>query len=162
MPTSKQTLKELNEANSRFWREQRSSFDKRMANDAIRETAFEALQAQMLRAVPLPYQVPLEQLLQDADRAGRRFSIQQARNGGTARKADALQLLIEKIVTRQPDISENQLLEKLEAYQATRTIIQAIEDGAILFTSNSGKHKEAPVSGLKDRLTRAKKKVRSR
>jgi hypothetical protein len=162
MPAPLQTLESINEANSLFWLKWRTRLDERMANPAIFETASEAWQAQQHRAVPLASQFSFETALEDADRVGHRFSKQLARKGGTARKADALQLLIEKIVTRQPDFSENQLLEKLEAYQGTRTIIQAIEDGIIHFTSNSGKHKEAPISGLKDRLTRARKKVRSR
>ena|ERR1700676_186607 len=161
MLASLQTLKEINEGNSRFWREQRSLFDERMANDAIRETAFEALQAQQLRAVPLTYQVPLEKALEDAARAEQRFSTQRARRGGTARKTDSLQLLIQQIVTHHPDISKDELLKTLRANQGIDSV-EDIDEDTIHFTNHDGRPKKAAISGLKDRLSRAKKKLKSR
>lgn len=156
------TPKDINKAQALFWSKQQSLFNERMANDVIRAAAFEALKAQMLRAVPIFYQAPLEQLLEDAARNELRFSRGRARKGGIARKADSLQLLIEDIVRRHPDISESQLLEKLCVCQTTHHVVQDIDDGTIFFTIPSGHIKEALVSGLKHRLSRAKKKVRSR
>jgi hypothetical protein len=159
------TLKELNEANAHFWRIQRVAFYERMADPAISEAASEAWRAQQCRSVPPASQFSLETALEDAERSFQIFSKQRARQGGIVPKADSLQLLIETIVRHRLDISENQLLEKLRVYQTTRFVVQDIEDGFILFTSNSGKlskDKKAPVSELKDRLARAKKKVKSR
>jgi hypothetical protein len=161
MPDSLQTLKEINEANSRFWREQRSLFDKRMANDAIHETASEAWQAQQHRAVPPACQFSFEKALEDAERAGKRLLAQQARRGGTAPKTDSLQLLIQEIVTRRPVISKDQLLEVLRANQGIGPV-EDIHEDTIHFTNLDGRSKEAPISGLKDRLNRAKKKLESR
>jgi hypothetical protein len=124
MLASLQTLKEINEANSRFWRKQRSLFDERLANDAVRETASEAWQAQQQRAVPLACQFSLEKALEDAERAGQRFLAQLARRGGTASKTDLLQLLIQETVKRRPDISAGQLLQTLRANQG----IAPVED----------------------------------
>ena len=159
MPTSVQTLKGINEANSRFWRKQRNLFDKRMANDAIRETAFEAWQAQLDRAVPVACQFSLEKALEDAERARQRFLAHQARKGGTTCKSDALQDLIHEVVTRRPGISAKELLEALRGHGPP---VEDIDGGTIYFANRDGSHKEAPISGLKDRLTRARKKLKSR
>jgi hypothetical protein len=161
MLASLQTLREINEANSRFWRKQRSLFDERMANDAIRETASEAWQAQQHRAVPLACQFSLEKALEDAERAGQRFLAQLARRGGTASKTDSLQLLIQKTVSRCPDISADRLLDALRANQGIDPA-EDIDEHTIHFTNHDGRSKKASVSGLKDRLSRAKKKLESR
>jgi hypothetical protein len=157
------SLAAINEANRRFWEQQRERFNERMNDDAIRETAFAAWQAQQVRAVPPVNQFSLEDALKDAEKSKKRFISELACKGGTARKADALQVLIEETVTRQPDISTNRLLERLEACGAVRHVVESIEDGTIIFATGSNKRaKEAKVSGLKHRLTRAKKTVRSR
>jgi hypothetical protein len=161
MPASIQTLRGINEANSRFWRERHCLFDKRMANDPIRETASEAWQAQRDRAVPLACQFSFEKALEDAERAGQRFLAHQARKGGTAHKSDALQILIHEIVTHRPHISAKKLLEALKARQHLSPIDDIGED-AIHFNNHDGRSKEATISGLKDRLNRAKKKLNSR
>jgi hypothetical protein len=161
MRASPQTLKEINEANSRFWQEQRSVVDRRMANNAIRQTAFEAWQAQQHRAVPPARQFSLEKALEDAERVGQRFLSQLARRGGTARKADSLQLLIQQIVTRRPAVSKDRLLEALKADCRMGTI-EDIDESFVYFTNHDGRSKQARISGLKDRLTRAKKTLNSR
>jgi hypothetical protein len=161
MPTLIRTPKEFNEANSRFWRERRIVLYERMADPAISETASEAWRAQQSRAVPLANQFSLETALEDAERAGQRFLKQLARKGGTVRKTDALQLLIEKIVERRPSISRDELLNSLDAAKHPG-IIQDIDTAFIHFTNHKDTTKKARISGLKDRLTRAKKKHQSR
>jgi hypothetical protein len=161
MPASVQTLKGINDANSRFWREQHNLFDNRMANDAIRETASELWQAQQDRAVPFNCQFSIEKALEDAERAEKRFLAHQARRGGAAHKTDTLQILIHEIVTRRPHISARELVEALKARQHT-SLVDDIGDGTIHFTDQHGRCKEASISGLKDRLTRAKKNLKSR
>jgi hypothetical protein len=67
--------------------------------------------------------------------------------------------LIHEVVTRRPDISAKELLETLRGH---RPPVEDIDGGTIHFANRDGSYKEAPISGLKDRLTRARKKLKSR
>ena len=148
---------EINQRNAAYWERQRSIFAKRMADDAVRETAFAALRAEELRQVALCSRLSLEQALEDAERVGRQFLIQHARKGGAAEKTDSLQFVIQEIVTRHPRISASHLVDVLRARQGIEPI-EDIEEDAIWFTTINGASKSASLSGLKDRLSRAKKK----
>jgi hypothetical protein len=72
-----------------------------------------------------------------------------------------LQSLIEKIVGERPRITARQLEEKLRSYQGLG-IIADIDEEVISFANKDDRLKDAKVSGLKDRLSRAKAKVKSR
>lgn len=161
MIASRQTLSEINQLHRGFWLHQRALLQGRMANEAVRLSAFEVIDAQQLQGMPLRHRATLERALEDAERIGRRFSLQHARKGGRARKADALQNLIEEIVQAQPAISARWLRQKLESLQGI-DVIQDVGDGVIFFTNHDGGTKEASLAGLKDRLSRAKRKLRSR
>jgi hypothetical protein len=160
MPTPRQSLSGINEANAKFWHNQRQRAQERLTDGPVRETALEALHAEQLRQVPLFHRVSLEQALDDAERIGRRFLTAQARKGGTASKTDALQQLIEKIVAERQNISLVELTKKLEMCRIADTI-EDIDEDTISFLSN-GHSKQARLTGLKDRLSRARKKHRSR
>jgi hypothetical protein len=70
MPVLLKTIKDINRANSCFWRGQRELLKSGMANDAIRETAFESLQAQQLQGISIYRWTSLEQALEVAARVG--------------------------------------------------------------------------------------------
>lgn len=53
MLASKTTLKEINEKNCHFWEEQRVLLAEWMANDVLRTTAFELMNDESRRDVPL-------------------------------------------------------------------------------------------------------------
>ena len=131
-----------------------------MASSASLDAALDLLRAEQIEGVPIRHQTSLYKALEDAERTGKRFVMEHASKGGKAKKSDALQLLIEKIVVREPSISARQLENQLETYQGI-DIIEDIEDGSIWFT-NGDSLKEAKLSGLKDRLLRAKRKLQSR
>lgn len=76
------------------------------------------------------------------------------RNKAKKSRSDALSELISTIVENNPKITEDQLLQELPGYE----IIEEIEDGCIYFKQNYEQGK-AKTSGLKDRLSRAKKKL---
>lgn len=161
MPMPPRTLAEINQANAEFWREQQELLTTRMGDEPTRESAFKALEAEQLRGVPLKSRMTLELALQEAELTGQNFLSAQGRKGGAASKTDALQRLIEETVKRQPNISVEELKTKLHALQGI-SAIEDIADGVIGFADRRGHSKEAPWSGLKDRLSRAKKKIRSR
>ncbi len=81
--------------------------------------------------------------------------------GGKAAKPDALQRLIIDLVRARPKITERELQRELEAAHDRRQVVDDIADGKIFFPK-TGALKEAPISGLKDRLSRAKRKLNSR
>ena len=81
------------------------------------------------------------------------------RSGGLARKSDALQILIEQLVQDTAEISQRDLLHQLKREQGQGTIT-TIDGKEIQFRTFKGKLKSAPISGLKDRLHRAKNKNR--
>ena len=79
-------------------------------------------------------------------------------------RADPLAKLIAGIVNKTPDISEPDLRTALRAEQR-HGVIDEIDDieGAIWLVDKHGRGGESvPLSGLKDRLSRAKKKLKSR
>jgi hypothetical protein len=158
---AKMTLTEYNARNRQFWDDQQTLLARRMANVAIREPALAVLQAEIVKRLPIRFQTSIYQALEAAEQIGTRFLTEQSRKGGGAKKTDTLQLLIEKIVQRRPAITLRQLEAELEAHQGIDTI-EDIADGTISFTNHNGSSKDAPLTGLKDRLSRAKKKMRSR
>ena len=55
-----------------------------------------------------------------------------------------------------------ELLTHLQSLQGLRQVVDDVDEEAIFFTDRDGHSKKAPVSGLKDRLSRAKKALKSR
>jgi hypothetical protein len=157
----KTTLAEINQSNAEFWAAQRVLLEEGMADEAIRETAVEAMATETRKGLPLFYQKSIYESLADADRARQRFMSQHARKGGLAAKTDRLQTLIAQIVQGQPNISVRELEAKLRRHQDNDPL-QEIDDGIIYFTDPHGRTRKAKLSGLKDRLSREKKKIASR
>jgi hypothetical protein len=83
-----------------------------------------------------------------------------SRKGGSASKTDALQMLIQSCVRQSSGISQRELLHHLKTYLG-RGILRVIDNEKIEFLNYNEKLKSAPVSGLKDRLSRAKSKINS-
>jgi hypothetical protein len=147
--------------------------DRRIADWAILETAAETLASEIKRLVSVRSRKTFEEALEDAERTKQRFIRQQARSGGKAAKADPLQKIIIDIVRQNPEIGVSKLLKKLQPRQGDG-IIDEIEETHIHFihtgTAALGQTDEAvgkrltsasaPISGLKHRLTRARRKIR--
>jgi hypothetical protein len=54
------------------------------------------------------------------------------------------------------------LLKHLQSLQDLRQVVDDIDEEGITFTGRNGHSKNAPISGLKDRLSRAKAALKSR
>jgi len=91
---------------------------------------------------------------EDAERVRRRSM---SRKGGSVPKTDALQMLIQVCVREAPEINRRKLWHRLRQ-ELGRGTITAIDAQRIEFRTSNGKFKISPVSGLKDRLSRAKRK----
>ena len=153
-------LVEINQRNRDFWEVQKRLTATRMANEEILAAALEALAFEDQRRVPVYFRNTFQHALAEADDARRRFLGQQSRKGGRARKSDPLQDLIVDIARQRPNITERELLEWLKD-QCPIPPIAEIVDETISFASRDGRLAEAPISGLKDRLSRAKKQIRN-
>jgi hypothetical protein len=157
---------EINDRNKQFWMSATAKAERRMADPGILQLALMDIESYSA-FLPVYYQKSFEKALRDADLAinhdlitnsiHRRFS----HRGGLATKTDALQQIILKIVEKKPSITQPELVEQLRAHQHDG-VIDDIGDADISFRTHTGKLKTAPLSGLKDRLSRAKKAIRSR
>ena len=162
------TIEDLNEENRRFWRTQSELFDKRMSDEPLNRIAAMDLYSETLRQVPIYSQKSLEQALADAEKSKSTWQTAFSRKGGSTPRCDALQGLIEEIVRENPKITQGQLLRKLKGARGAGTVVTGekvdrVPDAGkwIHFVDEDGKPKKAPVSGLKDRLSRAKRKITS-
>jgi hypothetical protein len=159
------TISEINESNRRFWDEQKELRDRRIADEDIRDAAFARFSDEQARRVPICNRMTIEKLLADAEADKKRFLSQQSRKGGRAKKSDALQQEISKLVQSDPTITEAKLKAMLTRERFPGLIVD-VGEGTICFVqpdgSKDGRLKESPRSGLKDRLSRAKKAVNSR
>lgn len=92
----------------------------------------------------------------------RKFSERQ-RKAGASSKGDALNLVMQEIIMNCPGITQKELLAELETRKYCGVIVDVTEDEVVyLMRPNSEMLKVAPISGLKDRMTRIKKKLPSR
>lgn len=161
---------ELNRLNREFWLKENELREKQMSDEPLREVAERDMRSENVRGVPIKSQKPLEQALADAAEAKNIFQREFSRKGGCAPRCDALQSLIQEIVVENPRITQGQLLRELKCARWAGTIpsvdeeseVKADEPRMIHFVDDNGTPKTAPVSGLKDRLYRAKRKIASR
>jgi len=153
-----QTPVEMNEANRIFWASEKVQMERRMEDRIILLIAVELSKAEAARR-PVYFQSSFNEHLADAESVKPCILGELGRRGGKASKTDPLQKLIEDVVRRQPSITEEKLRYYLKRHGHP---IFDICDGTILFCNHDNSEKSAPLSGLKDRLSRAKKKISSR
>ena len=82
-------------------------------------------------------------------------NLERARKGGLAVKTDALSEWIKELVVERPKITAHRL-EQLVKQQVSHGLIYSIKGDIIEFYDKNDKIKQAKLSGLKDRLSRAK------
>ena len=110
-----------------------------------------------MQHLPLKFQKTYEQSLEFAAYARDCFRRGFARKAGEAAKVDALQELILKSVLRNPRLTEKELLRILHENKSDSFIWDI--DKQFVYYKSKGRDKQAAISGLKDRLARAKKKI---
>lgn len=76
-------------------------------------------------------------------------------------RSNSLQELIVEILIGNPSLTEHGVLEALRQHEAGPVIEQIDEAEGVISFYDKGKLKDAPISGLKDRMSRARKKVKS-
>jgi hypothetical protein len=155
------TISEINERNRRFWDEQSELRNRRIADKAVREAAFARFFDEQARGVPVRNQTTIEKFLADAEADKGRFLSQLGRKGGRAKRLDALQQAILDLVRSRPGITEANLRDLLTR-ERFPGVIEDVDEANICFVQPDGRMKESPLSGLKHRLSRAKKILKSR
>jgi hypothetical protein len=160
----------FNQRNKTFWDLQKTLMDQRMADAAVLKSAIEMVACEARRQVPVRNQMSFEKALEHAAETKRRFAAQLARSGGNTTKSDPLQNVIIGIVRQNSVISCAKLLKELRSREGDG-IIEEIDETTIYFRKPAmpgvtGKKIEktsvsmaSPISRLKHRLTRAKKKI---
>jgi hypothetical protein len=171
------TPTEINEINAKFWEVESKKAELRMSDPLVRDIALARVQSDFKRYPPAEYQISLEAALLEAEESKRRFS----RRGGRADKSDALQDFIIAVLRKQPKITVAQLLDKLRLAAQPGGPIEEVTNEEIAFVQQMNKRvrrgatregqggrepregasRSAPITGLKDRLSRARKKLKS-
>lgn len=159
----------LNERNARIWAEQKILLEQRISDPVLYDLAKRDMDFEAARGVPIKQQKTLEQTLADAAQVRSTVHAELSRKGGKAPKSDALQELILEIVLTHPNTSEKELLKML-AGEAGAGVVTSIDEPSeplagdtpcIHFIEDDGRSKTASVPGLKDRLSRAKAKIKN-
>jgi hypothetical protein len=143
--------------------------NEQIVDEALYEIAMRNLNSEYLRAVPVKSQNTLEDALAHAAESKTTVQRSFSRKGGKQAKPDALQRVIEKIVKEKPNTTGHELLRGLPDGEWAGTVTKIDKKNEVLagvamihFVEENGMPKVAPISGLKDRLSRAKKKIHSR
>jgi hypothetical protein len=171
------TPTEINEINAKFWEVESKKAELRMSDPLVRDIALARVESDFKRYIPARYQISLEAALAEAEQSKRHFS----RRGGRADKSDALQDFIIAVLRKRPKITVTLLLEKLKIAAQSGGAIEEVTNEEIAFVEPMNKRarrgatregqggrepresasRSAPISGLKDRLSRARKKLKS-
>jgi hypothetical protein len=158
-------LAQINERNREFWKAESARAGLRITDPDILRWATADVRREETRFLSVQYRKSFEQALQDAEASLddpvllKRTHRQLSRRGGASRKGDALQGVILDAVHKRPAMTARELLQHLQSLQGVRQVIDDIDEGTIYFKSRDGHSKQASVSGLKDRLWRAKRAV---
>ena len=143
-----------------FWKRKMPDIERKLQDPILFDEAVRRNEKYCAMQVPARYQCSLEYNVEDAADFRKRILADQASKGGKAPKGDALQGRIESLVARNPYITAKALLNQLHT-ECPGDLIEEIVDGDIAFKENDGTSKKASITGLKDRLSRAKKKMKS-
>jgi hypothetical protein len=154
-----------------------------MSDPAIYASAFSSMDSEIGRGTPVKNRMTLELALARAEEDKIRFHQAEpereaadraalsafSQKGGKAPRENALHDLIQELALKFPKITVRQLLGQLELQVGQGTIVSIESKSQVLegdvrkihYVNEDGKPKTASVTGLKDRLSRAKAKINS-
>ena len=164
------TPAELNRIYAAFWEAESTKFQERMKNPVLREGAWARVKSEVTRLVTTRSLISFEEASAQEEQTAQKVEdqIKQrvvsdfGRRGGSVEKVDALQSFILSVVAKKPSIGVSELLDVIrDAAGPDRPIVDTDED-SISFVGAKDRLREAPIAGLKDRLWRAKKKLKSK
>ena len=167
---TKITPGDLNRINAEFWEVESKNLEERMKDPVLREAAFARLRSERMRGVTVKEQITLDgalaaeeqTALKSADHIEARVVSRRARRAGSVAKVDGLQGFINSIVEKRPKITVPELLDKIRAEVGSGGPIVDLDKTSIWFVGAHDQSRSATISGLKDRLSRAKRKMKSK
>jgi hypothetical protein len=171
MPAQPSALAEINQRNERFWAERSELLNRQTQDAALCLIAMKDLSSEKIRKVPFESRKSFEECLAHADDSKTIILQAFSQKGGKAAKSDALQRWILDTVRGDEKISSGQLLIKIRKLakkgdsifsKVSRESDTSNDQTEHIYFDDNGESKTAPVTGLKDRLSRARKKIPSR
>jgi hypothetical protein len=150
------SLAELNGRHAEFWRETAKTIETLMSKELIRIFAFEELAYQEASGVPVNSRRTVEGALLRYDDIAKRVISAHAAKGGKAKRTTPLDAFIEAFLREMPMGSAKDLLKFL-AVRIGEAGGFRVENGFIYFLDD-GKERRVSERGLKDRLSRARRK----
>jgi hypothetical protein len=159
----------VNERNTQFWEIEITRRNKRASDPAILQIALRRMNSDLSRGVPLRELPSFEYLLSEAERDQKIALSEHARKGGKSARTDALQELIATCLAKRPLIGVMQLMAELEGEVGAGVVTSIDKPSDLLagdipcihYVNDDGKTKTASIPGLKDRLSRAKRKIKN-
>jgi hypothetical protein len=156
-------LRALSLRHAEFWAEQMRLLEQRMAKKMVARRVLRTVEVQNRSGIPLRDRTTIEKAAYEAELQVKTEMIAKGREGGRVPKADPLTKLISTINRANPGISENQLRWKLKEEVGRGIICSANIRSYIEYEKESGQIARMPISALKDRLSRVrKKKIRAK
>jgi hypothetical protein len=154
-------IRTMNIRNADFWRSENQLVEKRVNDDILHNFALETLASEELRGLPIRLRTDLPEALQRGALLQQRLQTRQAHLAAKAKRPDALQGLIAEILKQKPRITWKELLRELKEDSGPAGVVISVGNTKIEFMDR-GRVEEASISGLKDRLSRARRSLESR
>lgn len=159
--TQVQKLMEINQRNAQFWSARAELMEEQTSDERLVQIAMNNIEQEAARGVPVYYRRTFEAWLDEASNAKATFHTEPSKKGGQAPKADPLSKLVVDLHKANPQMNSRQLFYALRKEVGKGIIVSIDPDGPhrlIHFAATDGKVKTASLSGLKHRLSRARKK----
>jgi hypothetical protein len=163
------SVEAINEQNRLFWIEQSELMERRMRDDVVFQFAYDIVKSEPIRHVPITYQLQIGEALAKGEEFKKLVLSSNGKKGRMTPRSNSLQNLIEEIVRKNPKITVGGLVRELEGASGAGVVTGidrassclAGDSPQIRYFEDNEKEKTASLKGLKDRLSRAKRKIAS-
>jgi hypothetical protein len=151
------TLSELNEFHAQSWAKRATLMEGLLLDDAVVHMAIYDLSTETAN-LPFGLRKGFEAALEQAAERKTICLSWIGKKGGRPRGCDALQVVINDSVSKRRDLTVAQVLAIL-SNKKWEGVVEDVDEKKmeIWFIDKDGRRKASPISGLKDRLNRARK-----
>ena len=151
------SIADLNERAREFWDLRNAELERRMSDSTVAQLAADRVKSDVDRHVPFHSRISFYEAAEEAERHKAIFKRSYALEIASKERPDRLQEFIMAALERDPHLTAPKLHELLRKAQYTGSI-RLVTDGIVEFNDRDGREKQAAAAGLKDRLSRARKK----
>lgn len=156
-------LATMNAEGNKFWHERTLKMTAQLDNPAVVKSAVRRFENEQARQISIYHQTPLDLHLDLADKDFAETAVQvqidRARDAQSRKPRDELTKIIDAQLAKHPSTTEAEMLELLKAKKGPGAVILDVDDDEIAYVSSTGCSRILKTSNLKDRLSRAKKKL---